>query len=226
MDIRKVPASQGLSWWMDSWNLVRAHLLFTLAMSAFFLVAEFFGFLPNFGITLGGIITVILSVGSMKVFAAWDHGEKIGFSAFFCALMDAALFRRLLKLFLFIVFMGILMDGTLYLERLAAGNLQTQSLHFNPTSIAFYFFFLIVYAVYLMALQFFVPLIFFKNISLGEAAELSVKACTHNWAALALNLLGLVGLLGIAALTMGLAIVIVMPMMMALPYIMYKNLFV
>lgn len=227
--VKKVPAGDGLSWWLDSWSLIKSHLLFTLGMGVLMLLPEAIGQIPFVGGAIEAFFAAMLGVGSMEIFAGWSRGEKVRFRTLFRAFADRALFKRVLPFCLLLVALGFLADLVMVGEQAYSNPdfwvKHTFKFNLAPFSLFLYFIMFCVYAVYMTVLQFFLPLVYFANTSLKQATRLAWDACVINWAALLVNVFAGVALLAIAALPMGLGILVFLPMMLALPFVMYKGLF-
>lgn len=229
LECRNVEPKEGARWWLDSWNLISSHIIFSLGMGIFFLAAELLGQIPLAGAIGEGFLISLFGIGSMAIFADWDKKEKPGFSKFFIAFYDFALFKRLLPFTGAIVGLGLLAELILFFEQLYSNpdvlTKHTFKLSLLPISLCFYLVAAFVYAIYFTVLQFSLPLMFFADASVKETLILLWKAGKKNWQALLVNLVVGAALLGLAALPMGLGLVAFFPMMLAIPYVTYKGLF-
>lgn len=241
--IRSVKPNDGLIWWRDSFGLIKSHILYTLAMGIFFLGPEVLGQIPFWGGMIAAVFGTTLGAGSMAIFQAWDKGERAPFYRLFVAFWDLKLARRLVPLCLFLIAISLLTDSLILVEQLHSNptymTTHTFRLNFNlnnldPVSLSLYLVIALLYSLDLTILQFFLPLVYFANTSLVEATRLSWTSGRLNWKAMGVNLLAgmlfvaVIALpywLGVATFLSGLGMLVFFPTMLALPYIMYRELF-
>jgi hypothetical protein len=230
IQIRNLEAKAGFSWWMSSLYLVKDHIFFSLGMGIFFMLSELpgmLGRLPFGSGALDGLLATLLGGGSLAVYAAWDKGERVSFGRFFVGFYDRKVMWKLFPLVLLVGGIGLVADLLLAAEQTLSNpdfwTKHTFVFSWQPQSLFFYLLVACCYAFYFLALQFFLPLIYFADQSLGACWLWTRDACLVNWKAMFVNLISGLALLALAALPMGLGILLFFPMMLALPYVMFRE---
>ncbi|MCA1586481.1 MAG: hypothetical protein LC791_17485 [Acidobacteria bacterium] len=230
--IRSVAAARGLTWMPEGWRyfrhapgewmaIVLVFLIFTVGLSL----------VPFVGL-LNAILVPLLIGGIMHGCRAIDRGERLEFrhllegfqvntpNLLLLGLVNLALsFGAGMLVFLVVV-------GTVGMTAIAAASADMLAGPMVLGGIAMLGLLIIAVTVPIAMAMWFAPaLVAFHDVPALDAVRLSFVACARNLPALLLHSLLLVPLMLVTLLTLGLALLVILPVVWASIYISYKEIF-
>lgn len=230
-------ASRGTSWIGEGWKLfVAAPGLWIVALLIWLGIQILLGFVP----VLGSLASLLLGPSFVVGLLAFAHGISSNGNAnlgdLFAGFKDrlgALIVLSLLNfaLMLAVVAIGavlfIVMIGTAALPHEGTPD-QMMSAVLAGGILKFLLLFLIVFAMLALvftAYMYAPALVFYVNLPAGEAMKESFAACWRNWQPLLVMGLIFIPLLFVGALTFGLGLLVVFPLLFAANYASFKDMF-
>ncbi|MCL2829258.1 MAG: hypothetical protein FWD77_00790 [Betaproteobacteria bacterium] len=238
---RAAPAGNALSWIEEGWALFTAQPKNWLLLALILLLIQLAMSVIPFGSLIGAVIGPILAGGLMggcrrqsveeaievsDLFAGFKHESR---PLLLLGILNAGVVMAVSIVFLMIVGVGI--AGALFSQPLPdSNNLLPFLAEIVPASLGAFFvalcFATLGLGLLLMAMLFSPALVCLNRMPPLAAARASFAACLKNWLPLTLYGLILLPLFLLALLTIGLGLLIVLPLTYASIYAAYRDIFV
>lgn len=245
MTPRPCGARAGLTWLGHAWRLYKSSWLeFLLAGVLVFIIHWLLGWLPALGGLLTFFVTPLLMAGFMHMSAQAQADADPGIGGLFIAFqsLSSSPTRRLLGLglvsLLYMLLAGVVAGVAIAafgLNGLAfAGGADPQQLtqqlfqhmqQWGPVLAVAGIVMLLLLVVYSCAMWLAVPLVWFGECSVARALRLSLAASKRNAGGLLVFGMASLVLLSIGVLTLGLALLVVLPVLSIATYTAYKQIF-
>jgi hypothetical protein len=232
---RAMPIERGTGWLLDGFGYFsKSPMAWIGTIILLIIIGGAISFIPIIGALAPYLLMPVIMGGLMLGCQAQSQGGEFtvnhlfaGFSNNTAQLVALGLIYMLGVIVITVVIVVIffaLIGGTAILQDIQAGNPEVIANHLNVILMGI----LIMLALYLpllMALWFAPALVVLNDVSPVEALKLSFKACLMN--ILPFTLYGIVGLvlMIIAAIPLGLGMLILIPMITASVYISYSEIF-
>ncbi len=231
MDAKKVEVDRGWGWMVDGWTLFKKNPGVWILMTLIYgVVMVLLSFVPLLGPLASALLGTMLAGGLIYGASKLDGGEKLEIMQLFQAFQDSTRTGPMLtlggialvaNLLMAIVSKGLVGSALMGAEMMGGGSAQ-----FGATTLLGILLLLLMAAVLTAMLFYAVPLVMLKNIEPFEAIKISVMGGLRNW--LPLLVFGLIcGVLTVlAAIPMGLGLLILGPITAGAWYQSYKDLYV
>ncbi len=202
MNAKLLPLKAGWQCFFDGWALFKAHYIKFIIGTAIWLAIELvIAFIPVAGPMIDGFLFPLFYAGFLNFAFEASHEKDPKIMSFFKPITE-------LKLLLQFSLLGMVIVG---FELLAI----------SISSVMSFSVLLPLALVMVSALIFSVPLILFDQILFHQALKLSVETCGKNFVVLIVIYFVLMGLMILSALTFGVVLIAVIPVVFCALYIIY-----
>ncbi len=221
MEAKKVEVDRGWGWMVDGWTLFKKNPgVWVLMILIYGVVMVLLSFVPLLGPLASALLGTMLTGGLIYGASKLDGGEKLEIMQLFQAFQDSTRTGPMLTLG------GIALVTNLLMAIVSKGLVASSLMQFGATTLLGILLLLLMAAVLTAMLFYAVPLVMLKNIEPFEAIKISVMGGLRNW--LPLLVFGLICgvLMVLAAIPMGLGLLILGPVTAGAWYQSYKDLYV
>lgn len=234
MDFKIVEAKRGLYWYTEAWKIFKVQiglwLLFTLIYIGLFVVLVA---IPLIGGLIISLIHPALIGGFYIAASEVEAGRPLDVKVLFWPLMDEKSRGPMLTLgAICIVFylVSMLIMGGMAISTFAflGSNSDipyTQIMNAGFTTLVVLFALVLLQALFWMLMVYAIALVLFDGVGIVESLKLSLKACLGNWLALLIFGLILIPLSIIASTLMMIGWLFLIPIIMIIAYISYRDIF-
>lgn len=227
---RAVPAGTGMSWFSESWSMVKSNLgIWILITVALFAIQLVLGFLPIVGDVISGVLGPVLTGGILMGARAVAGGQPLRFDYLFEGFKQKfAQLAGLGGITLGVMFLfGIIVGGAFV--GMNMGELQTDMPNpeamLSKANLGLIAIGVILLILVMMLFWFATQLVALNDVPVFQSLSMSFKACLRNPLPLVLYCLIAFMLLLLGALPLLLGLLVVVPWFMCSMYVSYKQIF-
>lgn len=210
MNPNAVALKQGWLWFVEGWRLFRMNPVIWIVGAAIWLGIEIaLAFIPVIGPAIDALILPMLFAGFLHGARDLDNGEPLTVPTFFRGASDHSKLLPLLTL-------GVLSAGYEIVSAgfaLLVGPIQAVVI-IGPLGV-----------MVVVALIYAVPLVIFEGLDAVSAVKRSFEACGENVAPLLIVFVILLGFAMITVMTLGAALLVIMPVTFCAAYRSYKSVY-
>lgn len=236
------PASSGATWIREAWQLFKqCWLEFLVAFVLIFAARFLLGWVPIAGEIVGALLMPVLSAGFLYMAHQAKSGNEASVNLLLAGFMAEQREKlvRLLQLGLLSVAFSLVMAvliGTVFFQQ--AGGLamledpqllakSVNSLLANPGMdlLVWTCGLLVLGTLYGCAVYFAVPLLWFADVGLMQALQMSLMACKRNIGSLFVFFLVVMLLMLLAIFTFGVGFLVLFPVLMLANYTSFRDIF-
>ncbi len=231
MEVRQVGAGRGWGWIVEAFELFKLNpLMWIVLLLTYLLIAVALTFVPIIGSLVFSLIAPVFVAGFMLACRALDNGEELLINHLFAGFKENT--GQLITIGGIYLASMIVITGAVYASIASMGiDLSALSKGTPPDTetskgllLALLFGLLLVVPL-VMAYWFAPALVALNNLSAVEAMKLSFNACLHNILPLFVYSIIAALLLLLAMLPFGLGLLVFAPIMIAVIYTSYKDIF-
>jgi uncharacterized membrane protein len=234
MEIRAIALSRGWGLFGRGWNTFKADwVTWVLSFVIFFVITIVLNLVPLLGGLVMAVITPAFLAGFMKIAHDIEAGETVGVGHLFQPIQDHERRVPLLLLGLVALLAGVVMAVVLALfiggaaQMGGAGGAVGAPMAFPLAGVGFFGFFVIVllYLAVFAVLAFSIPLVYFRDVAIGDAITASVTGTLKNIGPLVIFSLIYFVLAFFAMLPFALGFLVLGPVALAAVYGAYREIF-
>ena len=232
MTINRVSISHGWDWLAHAWRLFMREP--GLAIGLFLTIAGIqllVSLMPVIGQIVGTLVAPVFGGGYLYFARRLDRNEEVEFGDLFHAFRQPGKLGPMLTLgainmaLAIVAVIPLLVAVAGYMELVSGSDPDISMIGVVTSTMTAMIIALVVISIVIMLMYFAVPLVMLADVDAGKALKISFFSCLRNFLPLTLYSIVVLVLAMVAAIPLGLGLIVVIPVLMLSQYAAYKDIF-